>query len=257
MEHMNVYKLYRFESLKRFLTRNGYKIAKSEIYKTILHELTLDEQSHSIQFRDEGVIYTDKDGKEWLGYVYKKYYNFSYGNEPKFHLCDCRTIEGWGRDAYMFTNTDKVECYDSGNENQKRNVENLSMCKNCIKERLANNLPVWRTSKQFVNNIKKSNPNPSVEVDKWGYTKEWHEHRKTCMEKNHYTCERCGIKLLGVLNCSFLEVHHKNGIKSDDRENNLECLCIKCHAMVDKAHWKDYSHGAKKVLLNMFNEKYH
>lgn len=252
MVYLDNSKLYKFESLKRFLTHNGYKVESAGTYKTILHELTLVEQSHNIRFTDDGVVYTDKEGREWLGYIYKKYYNFSYGSEPKFHLCDCKTIEGWGRDAYMFTNIEKVKCYDSGNENKERPVENLAMCKNCIKERIKNGLPVWRTSKSFVRHIKENRTDEAIEIDKWGYAKEWREHRNTYMEKKRYTCERCGIKLSGLFDSSFLEIHHKNKEKSDDRESNLECLCVKCHSEVDSAHKQEYAHGAKKVLLDMF-----
>ena len=58
-------------------------------------------------------------------------------------------------------------------------------------------------------------------------------------EKHQYVCENCGVILNGF-NKRFLEVHHINGNKLDNREYNLKCLCIRCHSEIDKRHKENY-----------------
>jgi hypothetical protein len=44
-----------------------------------------------------------------------------------------------------------------------------------------------------------------------------------------YRCCNCSIRLIRA-DSKFLHVHHKNGQKNDCHPDNLEVLCIKCHA---------------------------
>lgn len=54
-----------------------------------------------------------------------------------------------------------------------------------------------------------------------------------------------------------MQTHHKNGVKTDNREGNLECLCIKCHSEVDDTHRRNFSSAAQKVLIEDYMRKYH
>lgn len=54
-------------------------------------------------------------------------------------------------------------------------------------------------------------------------------------------CERCK-------STSFLLVHHKNGNRNDNAENNLEVLCKKCHQITHKC-WEVLPKG--KDLSNL------
>ena len=46
------------------------------------------------------------------------------------------------------------------------------------------------------------------------------------------------------------------GDKLDNRESNLECLCIKCHSEVDDTHRRNFSSLAKQGLIQEFLLKY-
>ena len=74
--------------------------------------------------------------------------------------------------------------------------------------------------------------------------------------KHDFICERCGIKIDDPFDRQFIHTHHKNGEKTDNRESNLECLCIKCHSVVDEYHRKKFSKGGNRVLLQDFKDKY-
>lgn len=50
--------------------------------------------------------------------------------------------------------------------------------------------------------------------------------------------------------------HHKNGNKADNRQSNLQCLCIRCHANIDKIHQANFAKGGNRVMLEDFNTKY-
>ena len=95
-----------------------------------------------------------------------------------------------------------------------------------------------------------------LDVDIFGYTRNWERLSRAIREKHDWTCERCGVKIENPWDRWFMHVHHKNGIKTDNREENLECLCVRCHANVDGVHRKNFSEGDRKIQLDDFNQKY-
>ena len=64
-----------------------------------------------------------------------------------------------------------------------------------------------------------------------------------------YKCECCGnSKWLGKP--ISLELHHKNGIKSDQRLENLEILCPNCHAFTSNYRGRNISNGSELLEGN-------
>ena len=95
-----------------------------------------------------------------------------------------------------------------------------------------------------------------VDADIFGYVKDWEQISRRYREYHNYTCERCGLQITNPWDRQFMQVHHRNGIKTDNNGKNLECLCIRCHANVDDVHRKNFSKGDNFFRLNDFNEKY-
>lgn len=65
------------------------------------------------------------------------------------------------------------------------------------------------------------------------YTSDWASVSLRCRERANWRCAKCGDNF-GVENRKrFLDVHHKNGKKYDNNMQNLQVLCITCHAEID------------------------
>lgn len=59
------------------------------------------------------------------------------------------------------------------------------------------------------------------------YPDNWDETSRRLREKYNYTCQECHRNFSDCKH--LLQVHHKNGLKNDCRESNLEVLCVDCH----------------------------
>lgn len=56
--------------------------------------------------------------------------------------------------------------------------------------------------------------------------------RTYLLKKTNYCCERCGCDWINPYSGqTILEIHHKDGNRQNNAEDNLEVLCPNCHAM--------------------------
>ena len=94
------------------------------------------------------------------------------------------------------------------------------------------------------------------EKDIFGYTKNWERISRDYREKKGYVCEKCGEKITNPFDFHFMHVHHKNGKKADNKESNLQCLCIECHSKIDNVHKERWTKGSNKILLDEFIKRY-
>lgn len=242
-------KLYNFSKLISWLIRKGYSVGKTSEWQVIRKDLTREELSQFVKFTEIAAEYTDEKGRVWLGYVYKKY--FSFGKEkPRMHLYDCSTLINYGRGEYVFTNSDTIICYDTSNENKEHKVSNPKMCRHCIRVRESLGWATYKDAKDFKKKVyKDKNLTEEYLINKWGYTKDWHHIRYGYIRKHGCKCEKCGMVFDAPLDLQYMNVYHKDGDNSNNKEENLICMCIKCYSKNNNLN------NTEKQILNSYNRK--
>jgi len=100
------------------------------------------------------------------------------------------------------------------------------------------------------------NENTSIEIDIFGYDKNWQKISRAYRKSKDYTCESCGIKPANNFDRRFWQTHHKDGDKTNNRQPNLECLCVLCHSYKDSTHIENFEKQRVKRMLDTFVKQY-
>lgn len=262
-QSFNTRPIYAFPKLKDRLTRIGINIGKAGTWRSVGTVDVLPEDiGERILFENGGIFYIDDEGVKRRGFMYKVRFYFEWQGciqHPKFHVCKCKAIKDFGRGAYRFANAEPIKIY-SRNAHREVNVEGMELCGFCLDELTKEDAKRVKDSTDFVKLLKESGEvkEPAeYDVDIFGYVKNWEEISLAYRTKMEFTCERCGTRINDGFDHFYMQTHHKNGIKTDNREANLECLCIKCHSEVDDVHRRNFSTAASKVMIDEYIHKYH
>ena len=259
-----------FPKLKEKLTQMGYIIEAGNPYKPIQIKDVDISELQKMEFTDDGIFVIDEvDGKRHQVFLYKRRYHLEKYGKPRYHIRKCYTIRefmnsGSLKTEYRRANSEPVRVINWDNGDEDVEVDELPLCKFCLGEMLessGNHLDLNRdsTSSDFVELLKEMSTVEEevpeiVDVDLRGYTRDWEEISYNYRRDHNFTCENCGIQI--PIDLQFLHTHHRNGNKTDNREENLQCLCIRCHANVDEVHRQNFSWGQRKLMLEQFNELY-
>lgn len=251
--------LYQFESLSRKLDEwrfpaiqgsTGFQVIKGIDFETAY-------KSGSISFEDDG-IYLEHEGKKYRGYMFIQEPRISdKGWYPKFHLKKCTTIQefiqiGQFRIRYEWSNSNVNDLIDL-NTRQVYENETLSYCQNCRKE-FYNGI---KTTGDFFDSLDKTKiKTEDVEVYINGYPRNWEKISKNYRTLKGYACESCGIAPINVLDRRHWHTHHKDGDKTNNKESNLECLCVLCHSYKDLKHEENFDTKRMRKELDAFVEQY-
>lgn len=255
--------IYKFQGLKDLLTRKGYHIGKAETWRKIDSE-EVSIREGNLEFSDEGIFLVDEDGVKRQVYLYKRKYHLERYGKPRFHICKCQTIQEFlsGKDIpqYRRANTSSVKVLNMDNGDEEVEVSDLPLCKYCAAI-IYDDKNYDMDSSEFAEILQNSASTDDEQLTdaeinpRTGYTRDWQEISSEFREQHSYICEKCGIQVT-PFDSEFMHVHHKNLNKTDNRERNLQCLCIKCHSEVDATHVRNFSTKSQRLLLKLFNEKY-
>ena len=219
-----------------------------------------------------GGVYSYK-GEQLVVYIYEtrdeKDYIFEYPEKSKrFHLRDCQTITSFKeRDKfqtrYIGTNNKsgifKIEVYSDESHVKTEEIEfELFACKNCLtdlnyKNYKTNRNQVWRSFSltEFFEEYKtyfSEKPKYTCEnIPKNEYPDNWEDISRNFRIKKNWKCELCNINLINHHN--LLHTHHRNQAKFDNKESNLQALCVDCHSK-QTGHENMYYSSKHKSLIN-------
>lgn len=238
----------------------------AELLKTGEVEIELDE----IKIKD-GIF--EYKGRKVIVYIrdqYSKYYSRGY----KFHLTKCNTIskafQNRRNSRYVVSlRTDgqfKINLLDDNIIVKKDLIEPLKVCKNCLEQinykkykahpfsikqgiyeefELEEYFAMFQNSSLSTSLFKNVN-NAPLNV----YNKNFEIKSKTIRESRSYICNDCGINMSKIENRKFAHVHHRDGDKSNDSQQNLEVLCIECHSNQPGHERLKYSPDYRDFKLN-------
>jgi hypothetical protein len=251
--------LYTFQNLANKLTQLGYPESTESGFRVIKRDFTQEEKAGNIEFRQDGV-YLTIDGQEYEGYMYLKFADITRYGLPKFHITNCQTIleqraSGRFDGRYFWHNSNSVSIQNRCNGEIHEGVI-LGLCNYC---RTQSSISEYIDTEGFFSLLDKQEQeeiNQEYEVDIFGYTLDWQKISRQFRVENKYTCESCGIVIEIPADRRFIHVHHKSGNKLNNKRNNLEGLCVLCHANKDKTHEHNFQRRRMQAEIKAFVDMY-
>jgi len=172
-------------------------------------------------------------------------------NSRRFHVADCKTLDRMRREGrferYVVTTRKDGEFLVCATNRITGAVEELeaplAVCKNCLtaidwkgynergwieKEELWRVFSLEDFFVEFSAFFLEKPTNTDVTAPKGGYAPEWSRISERLRREARWRCAKCGVDLSQYRR--LLHCHHKNGVVSDNRRDNIEVLCILCHA---------------------------
>jgi hypothetical protein len=164
----------------------------------------------------------------------------------KFHITDCCTLQEKKRDntydRYVATRKlDGLFKIHGSDKKEGQEVE-LDVCMNCLKQtnykdasdsqrkrkQVKQEFNMQEFFAKYQSSFAKMPSGMGADPNKTNYTKDWDHVSKQYRKSINYRCEVCRLDLSN--SHKLLQVHHKDSLKGNNNINNLQALCMLCHA---------------------------
>jgi hypothetical protein len=237
--------------------RNGKtaKFIENEIQERIKRTSSFNfEPSLNVSYRlikTEGkYFFYQKNEDKCLMFAYLNKYNTKkYDKLPSYHICKCPTRNEFTGFVFASKMPVSIYCKDRG---ENIGEQDLPLCENCISESNKGILRWFAKGKPWYEYVLEyANYKTFTQADKKkdGYVHIWKQLSEAKRESSDWCCENCNIELKSKELKLFLEVHHKDKKPLNNKTDNLQSLCILCHA--DK-HPNNYSSGDNLLRIQQF-----
>lgn len=180
-----------------------------------------------------------------------EYRTKEYGKMPVFHTLQCGVRKQYS--GFVFSPRMPVDVWSKDEGKMHRGVS-LRMCQHCRREHSKALFGGFGELPWYEYVIKVAREGRKVMSS--GYIDLWRQLSEAVREKAGWTCQQCKTKLPPPDKGVYLEVHHRDGNKSNNAEGNLVALCVRCHANVDDHHRKNYSQGPNYLKLKRYEENH-
>ncbi|MEZ5479695.1 MAG: hypothetical protein R3E95_20135 [Thiolinea sp.] len=190
-------------------------------------------------------------------------------NGRKYHVAYCPTLEEAyksGRfERYVAKNSTDgnffITGFNPGTREHKDGMAKLKVCKNCLKHldyqgyrtstgqaTIFNNFSLSEFFETYQIHFKYKPSGRAGERKDGTYVSDWSERSRQYRASVFWRCESCGVDLSDHRN--LLHSHHRNGVKSDNSNANLQALCIECHAR-QPMHDMEVTNNDKAILSKL------
>lgn len=235
--------------------------AREQLLRDLLDGIEIDLKDVSfgpgglLTYKGEQIVLYIKDTKSTL---------WTLEHQPeksrRFHIAECSTLETMrqaGRfERYVVANRVdgkfRVDWLDIETGEIGETEAALKVCKNCLKKlnyrgyeaaedrlflddgRRQAKRSIWEnfSISEFLMDYstffrsKPTRTDNSALIDR--YVPQWAKISENLRQQKKWSCEGCGVCLSNAPN--LLHVHHRNGVKTDNKLANLEALCALCHS---------------------------
>jgi hypothetical protein len=201
----------------------------------------------TLAYKDRRVVLYIRDISEYVGA------GSAPENLPKFHVSNCKKLQEMrsqnrlARYVVAARDDGQFQINVTGGSSTRSALRALRVCQYCLGELRYRDFSHEMSREQRLHIVAAFTVRRFFElwprdlIDAEGldsetsaplndYTGDFGEHAATVKARAGHRCRECNVSLSAASHRRFLHAHHVNGVKFDNRAENLVPLCIRCHA---------------------------